>query len=106
MFNFSLETIKNNKWNTIVLVSSIALLLIGALHSIQPREIYLHGASLGTVFLLTILVFLMNTVNFVLLIVHIYKQNWTSLLNTIIVMIISSLLWALTMIIDPVSLIV
>ncbi|MFH1353873.1 MAG: hypothetical protein ABIH36_01170 [bacterium] len=103
MFSPSLETIKRNKWNTAVIVASLMLLLSGTLHSINFSA---HGALLFIVSSLVMLVFLMNFTNLVLLLVHVYRHGWSIFLTTLAVMIISSLLWVLTMIIDPISLIV
>ena len=103
MFDLSLEKIKRNKWNTAVIVVALGLLLTGTLHSIQFN---VHGALINAVFSLMILVVLMNIINTILIPVHLLREKLDRALVTFIIIIISSLIWILTMIIDPIGYIV
>ena len=93
-----LSILKKDKWNTLVIATTITLLIVGWLHSLQSAENYVDGFLLDMVTLLLMLVVAMNVISLILLAVHLVRDNWSRFFVILAVMVISISLWVITLI--------
>ena len=103
-----MEFLNHQKWNIAVILVSIILLVSATVHRGQldlSRQEYVESLLIPIEMLSMISIFLMNLVNFILLIKHLIKRQWKKLFITIGVMAFSIALLIISMQIDAPTLV-
>ena len=94
---------KHHKWNTIVILILLVLLISSILHRLQfnaPDHQYTQSILINFEMLSAILIILMTIVNGILFFKHLIEKNWEKLLITSAVTLASIIVFAASMAID------
>lgn len=94
---------KHHKWNTAVIVTALLQLLAATVHHVQlglESRLYVSDWMIAAVLVPFTLVIFFNVINLISLFFDVILRNWQSALSTVITILISMLIWMLSLGID------
>ena len=98
-----MNILKHHKWNTIVVLILLVLLISSILHRLQlnaPDQEYTQSILINIEILSAILIIFMTIVNGILFFKHLIEKKWEKLLITSAVTVASIIAFAASMAID------